>query len=106
MNKFRIVIFSKNPIIDVRISIDSIYLGNAIQSIDNKNLYVLPWNTSIYNDGLLHDLLVEITDNQNNKINNENQFSLGITTRTAWTHSKFILYMHWPAFVNFIFCEY
>jgi hypothetical protein len=75
-------------------------LGNAIKSIDNENLYVLPWNASFYHDGGLHDLLVEIRDNQNNKIQNENQFSLATTTMTAWTRSKFILFIHWPSFVK------
>jgi len=94
----RIVIFSKWPIIDVRISIDSKYIGNAIQSIDNENLYVLPWNASFYNDGKLHDLLVEIKDNQNNTVINQNQFSLSTTTFTAWNRAKFILLIHWPTF--------
>jgi len=76
-------------------------LGNAIKSIDNENLYVLSWNASVYNDGLHHDLVVEIKDNQNNKITNENEFSLGITTKTAWTKSKLLLFIHWPTFVNY-----
>lgn len=99
----RIIIFSKYPITDVRISIDSKYLGNAIKSIDNENLYVFPWNASIYNDNLLHDLLVEIKDNQNNTVKNENQFSLSTTTITAWTRSKLVLFIHWPTFVRFYF---
>jgi hypothetical protein len=76
-------------------------LGNAIKSIDNDNLYVLPWNASVYNDGSLHNLLVEMTDNQNNKIQNEIQFSLANTTITAWTASKIVLFVHWPTFVKF-----
>lgn len=98
--QLRIVIFSKNPITEVRISIDSKDLGVAIQSIDNPNLYVLPWNSTVYNDGVLHDLSVKIHDNQNNQWQVENQFSLATTTITAWTQSKFILYIHWPTFVK------
>jgi hypothetical protein len=96
----RIVIFSKSPIVEVRVSIGSKYLGNAVQSIDNQNLYVLPWNASFYNDGLLHALSVEIKDEKNNVVKSENEFSLGTTTKTAWTSSKFILFVHWPTFVR------
>ncbi|CAF4315331.1 unnamed protein product, partial [Adineta steineri] len=60
--------------------------------------YVLPWNASFYNDGSLHDLSVEIRDNQNNTIKSENQFSLSTSTITAWTKSKIILIIHWPTF--------
>jgi len=75
-------------------------LGNANQSIDNEHLYVLPWNASFYNDGYHHQLFVEIKDNQNNIIKSENEFSLATTTITAWTRSKFILFIHWPTFVS------
>ncbi len=75
-------------------------MGNAKQSIDNEHLYVLPWNASFYNDGHHHQLLVEIKDNQNNIIKSENEFSLATTTITAWTRSKFILFIHWPTFVS------
>ncbi len=75
-------------------------MGNAIKSIDNENLYVLSWNASVYNNGQLHDLLIEIKDNQNNTIRNENQFSLATTTITSWTHSKLVLFIHWPTFVK------
>ncbi|CAF3466928.1 unnamed protein product [Rotaria sp. Silwood1] len=94
----RIVIFSKWSIVDVNVSIDSKFLGTAIQSIDNKNLYVLPWNASFYNDSHLHTLSIEINDNQNNRIKIENQFSLATTTITAFTGSKLILLIHWPTF--------
>ncbi|CAF4268771.1 unnamed protein product [Rotaria socialis] len=94
----RIVIFSQWPIIDVKVSIDSKFLGNAIQSIDNQNLYVLQWNASYYHDGYHHKLSVEIKDNQNNKMKTENEFSLSTTTVIAWTLSKFILSIHWPTF--------
>jgi hypothetical protein len=57
---FRIVIFSKLSIINVNISIDGKYLGSAIQSIDNQNLFVLPWNSSLYADENLHEISVEI----------------------------------------------
>ena len=57
---FRILIFAYLPIINVNISIDEQYIGSAIQSIDNPNLFVLPWNTSFYNDGNLHRIVVEI----------------------------------------------
>jgi hypothetical protein len=97
------LIFSKSPIIEVRVSIDSKYLGNAVQSIDNQNLYVYPWNASVYNDGNHHQISVEIKDNQNNIIKSENEFSLSTTTITAWTRSKFVLFVHWPTFVKIIF---
>ena len=57
---FRILIFSRIPIISVNVSIDGQHLGSALPSIDNKNLFVLPWNTSLYNDQNLHQILVEI----------------------------------------------
>lgn len=98
----RIVIFSKNPITKVQVSIDSKDLGEAIQSTDNENLYVLPWNSTFYNDGLLHDLSVNIQDSRNNQLQVENEFSLATTTITAWTRSKFILYIHWPTFVTIL----
>lgn len=94
------MIFSKNPIVEVRVSIDSKDLGVALQSIDNENLYILPWNSTVYNDGSLHDLSVKIQDNQNNQLTIENEFSLATTTFTAWTKSKLILYIHWPTFVK------
>jgi len=47
-------------IINVNISIDGKSIGSAIQSIDNKNLFILPWNTTLYNDKNLHEILVEI----------------------------------------------
>ncbi|UJR16488.1 hypothetical protein I4U23_003391 [Adineta vaga] len=94
----RIVIFSKFPIVDVRVTIDTKFLGNAIKAIDHENLYVLPWNASLYNDGFLHNLIVEIKDNQSNIIKSENQFSLATTTITAWTRSKLVLFIHWPTF--------
>ncbi|CAF0776147.1 unnamed protein product [Adineta steineri] len=94
----RIVIYSKLPIVDVHVSIDKKFLGYAKPSIDNEHLYVLPWNASFYNDGSLHDLSVEIRDNQNNTIKSENQFSLSTSTITAWTKSKIILIIHWPTF--------
>ena len=102
-NRCRIVIFSKNPIVKVEISIDSKYLGDAVKSVDNDNLYVLKWNTSVYHDGFLHDLSVVIHDNKNQILNLQNQFSLSTTTITAWTKSKFILYIHWPTFVWNVF---
>ncbi|CAF0901873.1 unnamed protein product [Adineta ricciae] len=94
----RIVIFSKFPIVDVRVSIDGKFLGNAVKAIDHESLYVLAWNASLYNDGRLHDLTVEIKDKQNNELKSENQFSLATTTITAWTRSKLILLIHWPTF--------
>lgn len=75
-------------------------MGNAIQSIDNQNLYVLPWNSTLYNDGKLHKLSIEVKDDQNNKMITENEFSLDTTTITAWTRSKFILFVHWPTLVK------
>ncbi len=57
---FRIVIFSKFSIVNVNVSIDGKYLGMASQSIDNQNLFVLPWNTSLYKDDNLHEISVEI----------------------------------------------
>lgn len=59
-SRFRIVIFSRVSIVTVRVSIDGEYLGLAIPSIDNQNLFVLPWNTSLYNDEKLHQIVVEI----------------------------------------------
>ncbi|CAF4158500.1 unnamed protein product [Rotaria sp. Silwood2] len=102
----RIVIFSKWSIVDVSVSIDSKFTGTALQSIDNNNLYVLPWNASFYNDGHLHTLSIEVKDNQNNKMTTENEFSLTTTTITAFTRSKFILFIHWPTFgiVSIIMC--
>ncbi|CAF0820817.1 unnamed protein product [Rotaria sordida] len=94
----RIVIFSKWSIVNVNISIDSKFFGTAIESIDNENLYVLPWNASFYNDGHLHTLSIEIKDNQNNTMKIENEFSLTTTTITAFARSKFILLTHWPTF--------
>jgi hypothetical protein len=66
---FRIVIFSKLSIINVNISIDGQYIGSAIRSIDNQNLFILPWNTSLYNDNNLHEILVEIKVKQRRKKN-------------------------------------
>jgi hypothetical protein len=57
---FRIVIFAQLPIVNVNISIDGQYIGLAIQSSDNPNLFVLPWNTSFYNDENLHEIFVQI----------------------------------------------
>ena len=45
---------------DVSVSINGKHFGNAIQSDDNRNLYVLPWNASEYDDGHLHRISVEI----------------------------------------------
>ena len=94
------VIFSKWLIVNVSVFIDSKFLGYAKQSIDNQNLYVLPWNTSFYNDNHLHNLSVEIKDNQRNIIKIGHKFSLDTTTTTLWTRSKLILFIHWPTFVR------
>jgi hypothetical protein len=48
------------PIVNVNISIDGRYIGLAIQSSDNPNLFVLPWNTSFYKDENLHEIFVQI----------------------------------------------
>ena len=58
--RFRVVIFHKWPIVGVDVSINAQLLGSATQSNDNRNLYVLPWNASQYNDGRLHRISVEI----------------------------------------------
>ena len=56
----RVVIFSPLPIVDVRVTIDSKFVGQAVQSVDTAHLYVLPWNASLYHDGQLHQISVTI----------------------------------------------
>lgn len=75
-------------------------MGSAIESIDNKNLYILPWNTSLYNDDHLYKLTVEIKNDQNNTIKIEHEFSFSTITKTIWTRSNFILLIHWPTIVK------
>ncbi|CAF4143728.1 unnamed protein product [Rotaria sordida] len=94
----RIVIFSKLSIINVNISIDEQYIGSAIQSIDNQNLFIFPWNTSLYNDEKLHKIFVEIKDNGNNTVILQHEFSLSLLKKTKWYQSKIILTIHQPTF--------
>ncbi|CAF3585182.1 unnamed protein product, partial [Rotaria sordida] len=42
----KLLFFFKSSVVNVSVSIDSQFFGTAIQSIDNKNLYVPPWNAS------------------------------------------------------------
>jgi hypothetical protein len=54
------VVFSKWSIRQVKVTIDSQLLGLARVAVDHPNLYVLPWNASVYHDGHLHQISVEI----------------------------------------------
>ena len=56
----RILIFSQEKIINVEIFIDGKMIGHAKQSIDNKNLFVFPCNTNLYDDENLHEISVQI----------------------------------------------
>ncbi|CAF3775166.1 unnamed protein product [Rotaria magnacalcarata] len=94
----RIVIFSKLSIINVNVSIDEQYVGSAVQSIDNQNLFVLPWNVSLYDDGNLHQIFVGIKDNGNNTVILTHEFSVSFTTITRWDPSQIILTIHQPTF--------
>ncbi|CAF2727309.1 unnamed protein product [Rotaria sp. Silwood2] len=94
----RIVIFSKLSISNVIISIDEQYIGSAIQSNDNGNLFILPWNTSLYNDENLHKIFVEIKDSGNNTIILQHEFSLSLPTSIKWNRSRIILTIHQPTF--------
>ncbi|CAF4270819.1 unnamed protein product, partial [Rotaria sordida] len=96
----KLLFFFKSSVVNVSVSIDSQFFGTAIQSIDNKNLYVPPWNASFYNDGHIHTLSIEVKDNQNNRMRIENEFSRTPTTITAFARSKFILLIHWPTFLQ------
>ena len=58
------MIFARLPIVHVTISIDGQYLGSARRSSDNSNLFVLPWNASLYHDEKLHQILVQIKVNK------------------------------------------
>ncbi|CAF0716595.1 unnamed protein product [Adineta steineri] len=95
----RILVFAQLPISKVDITIDKQYMGSAIQSIDNLNLFVLPWNTSFYNDGNLHEIFVKIKDNANNIVTIKHDFSLSLSTITAWNRSKFLLTVHQPTLI-------
>ena len=57
---FRILVFAKQSIVTVDVQIDGKAVGQAVRSIDNKNLFVLPWKTSLYNDEKLHRIVVNI----------------------------------------------
>lgn len=57
---FRILVFAKQSIVKVDVQIDGKTIGQAVRSIDNANLFVLPWNTSVYNDEKLHRIVVNI----------------------------------------------
>ncbi|CAF1350298.1 unnamed protein product [Rotaria sp. Silwood1] len=94
----RIVIFSNLSIQNVIISIDEQYIGSAIQSKDNQNLFILPWNTNLYNDENLHKIFVEIKDIENNTVTLQHEFSLSLPTITKWNRSKLILTIHQPTF--------
>lgn len=94
----RILIFSKFTIENVNISIDGKYLGSAIQSKDNRNLFVLSWNPNLYKDEKLHDISVEIKDSKNNRLKLNHEFSLSMKIITKWTRSMFILTFHQPTF--------
>ncbi|CAF0907568.1 unnamed protein product [Didymodactylos carnosus] len=93
----RILIFAKHQIIDVRVLIDSKFIGQAKSSIDNPNLFILQWNTSLYDQGI-HEMIVEIKDNQNNVETLTEEFTLTTSTITAWTRSKLVLLADWPTF--------
>ncbi|CAF1094303.1 unnamed protein product [Adineta ricciae] len=94
----RIVIFSYLPIVDVQISIDEQSMGSARQAIDHSNLFVLPWNASIYHDDNLHVISVRIRDQENNSITITHEFSLTLSTITSWNKSKILLTVHQPTF--------
>lgn len=57
---FRILVFAKQSIVKVDVQIDGKTIGQAVRSIDNANLFVLPWNTSVYNDEKLHRIVVNV----------------------------------------------
>ncbi|UJR30002.1 hypothetical protein I4U23_017548 [Adineta vaga] len=94
----RILIFAYLPISDVKIFIDGQAKGSAVQTNDHKNLFVLPWNTSLYNDGNLHEISVQIKDNGNNTVTITHEFSFSLSTRIPWNRSKFLLSIHLPTF--------
>ena len=61
--KKRILIFSKKSIDQVKIFIDSKYIGLAQSSIDNSHLFILQWNPNEFNDEFIHQIRVEIQVN-------------------------------------------
>ncbi|CAF0777759.1 unnamed protein product [Didymodactylos carnosus] len=56
----RILIFSHHPILTVHVTIDSDFIGNAVQSVDNLQLFVLKWNPTKYDDDKDHKMIVQI----------------------------------------------
>ncbi|CAF0755501.1 unnamed protein product [Didymodactylos carnosus] len=93
----RILIFSKHQINNVRVSIDSKFIGYAVNSINNLNLFILQWNTSLYEQGT-HIMHVQIQDYQNNTEELMEEFALSISSVIAWNRSKLILLVHWSTF--------
>ena len=57
---FRILVFAKRPIVTVEVQIDQKRLGQAVRAKGNRNLFVFPWNTSLYADEKLHQIVVTI----------------------------------------------
>ena len=115
---FRILIFSKRPLTDVQVSIDGQTVGQASRSPDNANLFILPWNTSVYSDESLHRISViiqvsdtntqaflhfifcSLQDEQNQRLELAHDFSLTNSTINTWGRAKILLSFHWPTVVG------
>jgi hypothetical protein len=114
----RILAFAVRPIVSVSVSIDGRRSRRARRSTDNDNLFVLPWNASVYLDEQLHEISVNIRvrdtsvrsansccltraqDIGNDTLQLKHEFSVSSDATSSSDQSNVILVVHWPSLVR------
>ncbi|CAL8074384.1 unnamed protein product [Calicophoron daubneyi] len=104
----RILAWSLSPIKSVTVKIDQILQGKATQRRDDKNtttpLYTLEWNATSWADGHLHQIQVDVIDQEGNKRTVEQPFVVG--GEPFWDHSTiqtFVLHTSHTRNVHILF---